>query len=139
MSQEKVAAAVIIALISDKRSQRKKRQKKKSEKKPKKNKRKNLRFYGCLLVELQLEDEYNEYYYKNYLQMTSENPISLRLQVTATIAFLSKGESYKSYVYEYYYFYKFFISKATPFLGSRWFSKGVSLFSALKLLMSCLV
>ena len=32
--------------------------------------RKNLGFYEILLAELRLEDEYN---YKNYLRMTSEN------------------------------------------------------------------
>ena len=85
--------------------------------------RKNLRFYETLLAQLWLEEKYN---YKSYLQMTSENieevfqlikddatktnpkmrgPIPRRLQLAATISFLSTGKSNKSYVYECYFFY----------------------------------
>ena len=84
--------------------------------------RKNLQFYETLLAELWLDEECN---YKNYFQMTSENfdkifqlikdditkentkmrdLIPHRLYLAATIGFLSTGKSYKSCVYEYYFF-----------------------------------
>ena len=73
-----------------------------------------------LLAEMRLEDEYN---YNIILRMTSENfeeifqlikdditkentklreLILPRLLLATTIGFLSTGELYKSYVYEYY-------------------------------------
>ena len=70
MIQEQAAAAVIIALISEKNKSRKKRQKRRVCVKPWIKRRKNLGFYETLLAELWIEDKYN---YKNYLQMTSEN------------------------------------------------------------------
>ena len=84
---------------------------------------KSLQLYETLFTELQLEDKYN---YKNYLRMTFENfeeifqlikdgitkqntkiriPISPKLWLATTVGFLSAGEWYKSYVYEYYFFY----------------------------------
>ena len=84
---------------------------------------KSLQLYETLFTELQLEDKYN---YKNYLRMTFENfeeifqlikdgitkqntkirnPISPKLKLATTMGFLSAGEWYKSYVYEYYFFY----------------------------------
>ena len=33
------------------------------------------------------------------------NPISPKLKLATTMSFLSAGESHKSYVYEYYFFY----------------------------------
>ena len=86
--------------------------------KPWLKRRKNLEFYETLLAELQLEDDI-----KFYLRMPSENfeqifqlikdditkentkmrkLIPPRLQLAATIGFLSTGELYKSCVYEYY-------------------------------------
>ena len=74
--------------------------------KPWLKRRKNLEFYETLLAELQLKDEYN---YKILLQMTYENfegifqlikdditkeLIPPRLQLAATIGFLSTGELY---------------------------------------------
>ena len=76
-----------------------------------------------LLAELRLEDEYNynilqrmtsenfeEIFHLIKDDITKENPkmrelIPPRLQLAAAIGFLSKGELYKSYVYEYYSFY----------------------------------
>ena len=67
MRQEQSIAAVIIVPISEKNKSRKKR---KVCVKTWLERRKNLAFYETLLAELPLEDEYN---YKNYLLMTSEN------------------------------------------------------------------
>ena len=70
MRQEQSIAAVIIVLISEKNKSRKKRKKRKVCVKTWLERRKNLAFYEILLGELRLEDEYN---YKYYLLMTSEN------------------------------------------------------------------
>ena len=70
MRQEQSVAAVIIVLISEKNKSRKKRKERKVCAKTWLERRKNLAFYETLLAELPLEDEYN---YKNYLLMTSEN------------------------------------------------------------------
>ena len=69
MIQELAAAAVPIALISEKNKSRKKRGKSICVN-PWLKRRKNLEFYGTLLAELRLKDEYN---YNILLQMTSEN------------------------------------------------------------------
>ena len=68
--QEQVAAAVIIALISEKNKSRKKREGKSLCVKPWLKRRKNLEFYETLLAELQLKEEYN---YNILLRMTSVN------------------------------------------------------------------
>ena len=109
--------------------------------KPWLKKRKSLEFYETLLVELRLKDEYD---YNILLRMTIENfeeifqlirdditkentklreLISPRIQLAATIGFLSTGELYKSYVYENYSSYSamlfniyfFFALSSSPF------------------------
>ena len=81
--------------------------------------RQGLGVFETLLAGLQLEDECN---YKDYLRMTSENfeeifqlikddirkentkmrePIPPRLKLAATIRFLSTGESYKSFSFQF--------------------------------------
>ena len=81
--------------------------------------RQGLGVFETLLAGLQLEDECN---YKDYLRMTSENfeeifqlikddirkkntkmrePIPPRLKLAATICFLSTGESYKSFQFQF--------------------------------------
>ena len=141
MIQEQAAAAVIIALIFEKNKSRKKRQKTRVCVKPWLKKRKSLEFYETLLVELRLKDEYD---YNILLRMTIENfeeifqlirdditkentklreLISPRIQLAATIGFLSTGELYKSYVYENYSSYStmlfniyfFFALSSSPF------------------------
>ena len=71
MSQEQAAAAVNVAITSDKNRQRKTRKKKE---RPVRNwgfkEGKNVGFYETLLAELGLEEEYS---YKKYLWMTSKN------------------------------------------------------------------
>ena len=69
MIQELAAAAVIIALISEKNKSRKKRGKSLCVK-PWLKRRKNLEFYETLLAELRLKEEYN---YNILLRMTSQN------------------------------------------------------------------
>ena len=68
MIQELAAAAVIIALISEKNKSRKKREGKSLCVKPWLKRRKNLEFYETLLAELRLKEEYN---YNILLRMTS--------------------------------------------------------------------
>ena len=81
--------------------------------------RQGLGVFETLLAGLQLEDECN---YKDYLRMTSENfeeifqlikddirkkntkmrePIPPRLKLAATICFLSTGQSYKSFQFQF--------------------------------------
>ena len=90
-----------------------------------------MEFHEPLIAELRLEYEYN---FNILLRMTSENfekifqlikdditkdntkirkLIPPRLELAATIGFLSTGESYKSYVYEYYSFCSTTNSKGT--------------------------
>ena len=69
MIQEQAAAAVIIALISEKSKSREK-EKKKEESMWNLGLKKKTEFYETLLAELRLEDENN---YNILLRMTSEN------------------------------------------------------------------
>ena len=89
--------------------------------KPWLKRKKPLEFYETLLAELRLEDKHN---YNILLRMTFENfeeifrlikdditKENIRMRelipprLAATIGFLSTGELYKGYVYEYYRFY----------------------------------
>ena len=67
--KEQAAAAVIIALISEKNKSRKNRKKRVCVK-PRLKRKKKLEFYETLPAELRLEYEYN---YNILLRMTSEN------------------------------------------------------------------
>ena len=117
--------------------------------KPWLKRRKNVELYGTLLAELPLEEEYN---YNILLRMTSEifeelfqlikdnipkentnlrELIPHRLPLAVTIGFLSTGELYKSYGYEYYSYYSSMNSSAFtsfhPFVLSIFFSQITSL------------
>ena len=100
---------------------KRKREKRKICVKPWLKRRKNLKFYETLVAELRLKDERN---YNIVLRMTSKNfeemfqlikdditKENIKMKelipprLAPTISFLSTGELYKSYVYEYYYFY----------------------------------
>ena len=70
MIQELDAAAVIIALISEKNKSRKKREGKSLCVKPWLKRRKNLEFHEILLGELRLKEDYN---YNILSRMTSVN------------------------------------------------------------------
>ena len=70
MIQKLAAAAVTIALISEKNQSRKKRGGKSLSVKPWLKRRKNLESYETLLAELRLKEEYN---YNILLRMTSVN------------------------------------------------------------------
>ena len=111
MIQEQAAAAVTIALISEKNKSRKNR-KKRVGVKPGLRRRKNLEFYKTLLAELRLE---YECYYSILLRMTSENFVKIFQLIKGHIGFLSTRELYyKSYVYEYYHFYSTMNSSTFP-------------------------
>ena len=69
MIQEQAAAAVIIALISEKNKSTEKGKKRRICVKPWLKRKKNLEFYRTLLAELHLEDEHN---YNILLRITSE-------------------------------------------------------------------
>ena len=118
MIQEQAAVAVIIALISKKNKSREKGKKRRICVKPWLKLGLN---YETLLAELRIEDEHN---YNILLRMTFENfeeifllikdeatkeKIKMRElippRLAAIIGFLSTGKLYKSFVYEYYYFY----------------------------------
>ena len=118
MIQEQAAAAVIFPLISEKNKSREKGKKEKSVWNLGLKEKKNLESYETLLAELCLDDEHN---YNILLRMTSENfeeisqlvkdditKENIRMRelippkLAATIGFLSTGELYKSYIYEYY-------------------------------------
>ena len=122
--------------------------------KPSLKRRKNLELYRTLPAELRLEEEYN---YNILLWMTSEKfeeifqlvkddipkenanlreLIPPRLWLAATIGFLSTGELYKSYGYEYYSSYWTMNSSAfTSFLAFV-FSIFSSLIASLVFLLS---
>ena len=104
-------------------------------------------------AELRLEDEYN---YKNYLLMTSENflkifqliknditkentkmkdPMPLKLRFATTISFLSR-ELHKSYVCEYCFFHSIMNSSTFTSFRSFFFSIFSSLITSLIFLLS---